>query len=95
MIEIGAQRPQSCPIAWPNNHDTGRKFGNLILVLNWGLKHFQLDCSSKIKVSQPGLARNFHCSGWHSKIFKEKISHFHKISNLEIKQDDRSLVARV
>ena len=46
------------------NYDTGRKFGNLIVVLNQGLKKIQLGFSSKIEVprlgsepSQLGLAR--------------------------------------
>ena len=39
------------------NHDTGRKFGNLIVVLNQGLRNFQLGFSSKIEVPQLGSAR--------------------------------------
>ena len=38
------------------NHDTGGKFGNLIVVLNQGLKNFQLGFSSKIEVPQLGWA---------------------------------------
>ena len=45
------------------NHDTGRKFGNLIVVFNQCLKKFQLGFSSKIKVPQLGSARNLQSSG--------------------------------
>ena len=34
------------------HHDTGKKFGNLIVVLNQCLKNFQLGFSSKIEVPQ-------------------------------------------
>ena len=35
-------------------HDTGRRFGNLIVVLNQGFKKFHLGFSSKIEVPQLG-----------------------------------------
>jgi hypothetical protein len=38
------------------NHDTIRKLGNLIVVLNEGLKKFQLGFSSEIEVPQLGSA---------------------------------------
>ena len=39
------------------NHDTIRKLGNLIVVLNEGLKKIQLGFSSEIEVPQLGSAR--------------------------------------
>ena len=46
------------------NPDTGRKFGNLIVVLLISAKKkFQLGFSSKIEVLRLGLARNLHSSG--------------------------------
>ena len=38
------------------NHDTGRKFGNLIVAPDQGLKKYQLGFSLKIEVPQLGLA---------------------------------------
>ena len=45
------------------NHDTGRKFGNVIVVLNQGFKNFQLSFSSIIEVPQLSSAWNLHSSG--------------------------------
>ena len=45
------------------NHDTIKKLGNLIVVLNESLKKFQLGFSSEIEVPQLGSARNLHSLG--------------------------------
>ena len=39
------------------NHDTGKKFGNLIVILNYCFNKIQLRFSSKIEVPQLCLAR--------------------------------------
>ena len=42
------------------NYDTGRKFGNLIVIPNQCLQKFQLSFSSKIEVPQLGSPQNLH-----------------------------------
>ena len=48
------------------NHDTDRKFGNLIVVLNQGLKNFSSVSARKLKCPSSawlGSARNLHSLG--------------------------------